>query len=87
MPRVCLQFVIVIFPDHTKLLFLRWYDWVNRAINSLSRVGVGTSIMNHNLPVKSGQAIVLYAALYNLSFYCLIQLIQLSCTFMYPEAH
>ena len=22
MPRVCLQFVIVIFPDHTHLLFL-----------------------------------------------------------------
>ena len=23
MPRVCLQFVIVVFPDHTHLLFLR----------------------------------------------------------------
>ena len=23
-PQVCLQFVIVVFPDHTHLLFLKW---------------------------------------------------------------
>ena len=27
-PRGCLQFVIVVFPDHTHLLFLsRWIQW------------------------------------------------------------
>ena len=24
MPRVCLQIVIVVFPDHTHLLFMKW---------------------------------------------------------------
>ena len=27
-PRGCLQFVIVVFPDHTHLLFLRLPNWV-----------------------------------------------------------
>ena len=25
-PRGCLQFVIVVFPDHTHLLFLKWFN-------------------------------------------------------------
>ena len=28
-PRGCLQFVIVVFPDHTHLLFLFEYVWAN----------------------------------------------------------
>ena len=27
-PRVCLQFVIVVFPDHTHLLFLVWVIYI-----------------------------------------------------------
>ena len=27
-PRGCLQFVIVVFPDHTHLLFLTWYIYL-----------------------------------------------------------
>ena len=34
-PRGCLQFVIVVFPDHTHLLFL---DYHNKQIVSISRV-------------------------------------------------
>ena len=29
-PRVCLQFVIVVFPDHTHLLFIGWESLQNR---------------------------------------------------------
>ena len=38
MPRGCLQFVIVVFPDHTHLLFLVriMYDFSNRGIRGLS---------------------------------------------------
>ena len=35
-PRGCLQFVIVVFPDHTHLLFLRWFFTVKKTYaNSL----------------------------------------------------
>ena len=34
MPRGCLQFVIVVFPDHTHLLFLNMFYGTNLTLNS-----------------------------------------------------
>ena len=31
-PRGCLQFVVVVFPDHTHLLFLIWYTQGSRLL-------------------------------------------------------
>ena len=35
-PRGCLQFVIVVFPDYTHLLFLIWgrFDYISKFIKS-----------------------------------------------------
>ena len=44
-PRGCLQFVIVVFPDHTHLLFFM----LNVAFNSYCHVGTVSS-PNHILP-------------------------------------
>ena len=33
-PRGCLQFVIVVFPDHTHLLFLRWENLSSGFVNN-----------------------------------------------------
>ena len=44
MPRVCLQFVIVVFPDHTHLLFmLEGYEelyHIPRIVSSISKAGI-----------------------------------------------
>ena len=37
MPRVCLQCVIVVFPDHTHLLFLVVYSSANRRSVNVTR--------------------------------------------------
>ena len=37
-PRGCLQFVIVVFPDHTHLLFLRYTGYLNFINGPISRV-------------------------------------------------
>ena len=35
-PRGCLQFVIVVFPDHTHLLFLKSATWLDALANLMS---------------------------------------------------
>ena len=77
--RGCLQFVIVVFPDHTHLLFLTWkYFW--RIDKCLIWVWNKRLFMKKNLhlfiPYKirealsSKQAVVRYEYMYLLQIYC-----------------
>ena len=57
-PRGCLQFVIVVFPDHTHLLFLKFQTGVlagQMHINSLNlrlKLNLGLKILNLGLKQK-----------------------------------
>ena len=37
-PRGCLQFVIVVFPDHTHLLFLTFFPFTNTKISFMNKL-------------------------------------------------
>ena len=44
-PRGCLQFVIVIFPDHTHLLFLIWEQTVCKGYQQTTKVAADKKIV------------------------------------------
>ena len=52
MPRGCLQFVIVVFPDHTHLLFFM--------LKSMANISVQTNIWDQNqtAPMRSGSILI-----------------------------
>ena len=49
MPRVCLQFVIVVFPDHTHLLLL-YRDTLSETVGSRAPDGLYVTLPSRHLP-------------------------------------
>ena len=49
-PWVCMRFVIVVFPDHTHLLFLKWSVVVGRTLDCGLK---GNMLVGASLPAES----------------------------------